>query len=180
MAVALTKKQQWKENDEWVVVGLKESKSVERGCIVVPDKTRNPRATVPERVDKVLPVRPLRGTRTNHLLRSRPSPTPPRRHACKRSEAKSSSVAAASPSRARSSPDPNRRWPGGSPHPPVDRENGIKYPNNARPRPFASLIPPAPPSRPHGAPVMANHPRHERRRKENVDAEEEDPNASED
>ena len=36
----LTKKQAWKENDEWVVVGLKESKSVERGWIVVPDKAK--------------------------------------------------------------------------------------------------------------------------------------------
>ena len=56
MVVALTKKQQWKENDEWVVVGLKESKSVERGWIVVPDKNKKPSRDrgVPERVDKVL------------------------------------------------------------------------------------------------------------------------------
>ena len=54
----LTKKQAWKENDEWVVVGLKESKSVERGWIVVPDKAKRkpdpPPIEEPDRVDKIL------------------------------------------------------------------------------------------------------------------------------
>ena len=54
----LTKKQAWKENDEWVVVGLKESKSVERGWIVVPDKAKRkpdpPPIEEPDRVGKIL------------------------------------------------------------------------------------------------------------------------------
>ena len=93
MVVALTKKQQWKENDEWVVVGLKESKSVERGWIVVPDKNKKPSPDrgEPERVDKILArCEPLEELERATSSRSRPSPTPPRRHGvCKRSEAKS-------------------------------------------------------------------------------------------
>ena len=114
MVVALTKKQQWKENDEWVVVGLKESRSVERGWIVVPDKNKKPSRDrgVPERVDKILarcdPYEELERTTSSAHARPRhpragtacasaPRPNP-------------SSATAASPSRARSSPDPNRRW----------------------------------------------------------------------
>ena len=52
--VTLTKKQLWKENDEWVVVGLKQNKSVEKGWVLVPDRSRRPPVDEPDRVDKIL------------------------------------------------------------------------------------------------------------------------------
>ena len=52
--VTLTKKQLWKENDEWVVVGLKQNKSMEKGWVLVPDKNKGPPADEPDRVDKIL------------------------------------------------------------------------------------------------------------------------------
>ena len=54
MVVALTKKQQWKENDEWVVVGVKQNKSMEKGWVLVPDKSKGPPVDEPDRVDKIL------------------------------------------------------------------------------------------------------------------------------
>lgn len=50
----LTKKQLWKENDEWVVVGVKQNKSVEKGWVVVPDKSKGKPVDEPDRVDKIL------------------------------------------------------------------------------------------------------------------------------
>lgn len=50
----LTKKQLWKENDEWVVVGLKQNKSVEKGWVLVPDKIKGKPVDEPDRVDKIL------------------------------------------------------------------------------------------------------------------------------
>jgi len=50
----LTKKQLWKENDEWVVVGVKQNKSVEKGWVVVPDKIKGKPVDEPDRVDKIL------------------------------------------------------------------------------------------------------------------------------
>ena len=50
----LTKKQAWKENDEWVVVGVKQNKSVEKGWVVVPDKIKGKPVDEPDRVDKIL------------------------------------------------------------------------------------------------------------------------------
>jgi hypothetical protein len=53
--VTMTKKQLRQADEEWVVVGLKESKSVEKGWVVVADK--KPAAAPdnpPERVDKIL------------------------------------------------------------------------------------------------------------------------------
>ena len=55
--VTMTKKQLRQADDEWVVVGLKESKSVERGWVIVADKTKKsqgPAVEEPERVDKIL------------------------------------------------------------------------------------------------------------------------------
>jgi hypothetical protein len=52
--VTLTKKQLWKENDEWVVVGLKQNKSMEKGWVLVPDKNKGPLVDEPDRVDKIL------------------------------------------------------------------------------------------------------------------------------
>jgi hypothetical protein len=52
--VTLTKKQLWKENDEWVVVGLKQNKSMEKGWVLVPDKNKGPPVDEPDRVDKIL------------------------------------------------------------------------------------------------------------------------------
>jgi hypothetical protein len=52
--VTLTKKQLWKENDEWVVVGLKQNKSMEKGWVLVPDKNTGPPVDEPDRVDKIL------------------------------------------------------------------------------------------------------------------------------
>lgn len=54
--VTMTKKQLRQADDEWVVVGLKESKSVEKGWVIVADKTKKSAAPVeePERVDKIL------------------------------------------------------------------------------------------------------------------------------
>ena len=54
--VTMTKKQLRQADDEWVVVGLKESKSVEKGWIIVADKTKKSAAPVEEleRVDKIL------------------------------------------------------------------------------------------------------------------------------
>ncbi|MDA9098545.1 hypothetical protein N9L76_06380 [bacterium] len=49
----LSKKQLWKENDEWVVVGSKQNKAMEKGWTVVPDKNPPP-VDEPERVDKIL------------------------------------------------------------------------------------------------------------------------------
>ena len=53
----MSKKQLRQADDEWVVVGLKESKSVERGWVIVNDKTKKPvgpSVEEPERVDKIL------------------------------------------------------------------------------------------------------------------------------
>ena len=50
----LTKKQLWKENDEWVVVGVKQNKSMEKGWVLVPDKSKGPPVDEPDRVDKIL------------------------------------------------------------------------------------------------------------------------------
>lgn len=56
--VTLTKKELRQADDEWVVVGLKESKSVEKGWVIVADKTKKtpsgPIVEEPERVDKLL------------------------------------------------------------------------------------------------------------------------------
>ena len=49
----LSKKQLWQENDEWVVVGSKQNKAMEKGWTVVPDKNPPP-VDEPERVDKIL------------------------------------------------------------------------------------------------------------------------------
>jgi len=52
--VTLTKKQLWKENDEWVVVGSKREKP-ELGWVVVPsDKSKPAPTDEPDRVDKIL------------------------------------------------------------------------------------------------------------------------------
>lgn len=52
--VTLTKKQLWKENDEWVVVGSKREKP-ELGWVVVPSHKSKPAPTdEPDRVDKIL------------------------------------------------------------------------------------------------------------------------------
>ena len=56
--VTMTKKQLRQADDEWVVVGLKESKSVEKGWVIVADKTKKSSGSAkveePERVDKIL------------------------------------------------------------------------------------------------------------------------------
>ena len=54
MVTTLTKKQLWKENDEWVVVGSKKNKSMEKGWVLVPDRSRRPPVDEPDRVDKIL------------------------------------------------------------------------------------------------------------------------------
>ena len=96
--VTLTKKQLWKENDEWVVVGVKQNKSMEKGWVLVPDKSKGPPVDEPDRVDKIL-ARYAAGETHVHpspLLRQysktkklkRALPHPHRHGVCKRSEAK--------------------------------------------------------------------------------------------
>lgn len=55
--VTLSKKQLRQADEEWVMVGLKESKRVEKGWVIVADKTKKataPPVEDPERVDKIL------------------------------------------------------------------------------------------------------------------------------
>lgn len=55
--VVLTKKAAREADAEWVMVGLSETKSVERGWVVVPDKKKPAHAELAEkeeRIDKVL------------------------------------------------------------------------------------------------------------------------------
>ena len=68
--VTLTKKQLWKENDEWVVVGLKQNKSMEKGWVLVPDKNKGPPVDEPDRVDKIL---------ARYASRAKPTPSVPSR-----------------------------------------------------------------------------------------------------
>jgi hypothetical protein len=95
--VTLTKKQLWKENDEWVVVGLKQNKSMEKGWVLVPDKNKGPPVDEPDRVDKILAryaeretdaVRPLSFVHYSKTKTQTPPPRPRRHGVCKRSEAK--------------------------------------------------------------------------------------------
>ena len=95
----LTKKQLWKENDEWVVVGLKQNKSVEKGWVLVPDKIKGKPVDEPDRVDKILAryaeretdVRPsllVEALFQNQKTQNAALPRPRRHGVCKRSEAK--------------------------------------------------------------------------------------------
>ena len=95
----LTKKQLWKENDEWVVVGVKQNKSVEKGWVVVPDKSKGKPVDEPDRVDKILAryaeretdVRPsplVEALFQNQKTQNAALPRPRRHGVCKRSEAK--------------------------------------------------------------------------------------------
>ena len=95
----LTKKQLWKENDEWVVVGLKQNKSVEKGWVLVPDKSKGKPVDEPDRVDKILAryaeretdVRPsplVEALFQNQNTQNAALPRPRRHGVCKRSEAK--------------------------------------------------------------------------------------------
>ena len=68
--VTLTKKQLWKENDELVVVGLKQNKSMEKGWVLVPDKDKGPPVYEPDRVDKIL---------ARYVSRAKPTPSVPSR-----------------------------------------------------------------------------------------------------
>jgi hypothetical protein len=97
--VTLTKKQLWKENDEWVVVGLKQNKSVEKGWVLVPDKIKGKPVDEPDRVDKILAryaeretdVRPsllFEALLKNQKTQNAALPRPRRHGVCKRSEAK--------------------------------------------------------------------------------------------
>lgn len=95
----LTKKQLWKENDEWVVVGVKQNKSVEKGWVLVPDKSKGKPVDEPDRVDKILAryaeretdVRPsplVEALFQNQKTQNAALPRPRRHGVCKRSEAK--------------------------------------------------------------------------------------------
>ena len=95
----LTKKQLWKENDEWVVVGLKQNKSVEKGWVLVPDKSKGKPVDEPDRVDKILAryaeretdVRPsplVEALFQSQNTQNAALPRPRRHGVCKRSEAK--------------------------------------------------------------------------------------------
>ena len=95
----LTKKQLWKENDEWVVVGLKQNKSVEKGWVLVPDKIKGKPVDEPDRVDKILAryaeretdVRPsllVEALFQSQNTQNAALPRPRRHGVCKRSEAK--------------------------------------------------------------------------------------------
>lgn len=95
----LTKKQLWKENDEWVVVGVKQNKSVEKGWVVVPDKSKGKPVDEPDRVDKILARYAERETDVhpsplvealfqNQKTQNAALPRPRRHGVCKRSEAK--------------------------------------------------------------------------------------------
>ena len=93
----LTKKQLWKENDEWVVVGLKQNKSVEKGWVLVPDKSKGKPVDEPDRVDKILAryaeretdVRPsplVEALFQSQNTQNAALPRPRRHGVCKRSE----------------------------------------------------------------------------------------------